>query len=350
LQIYEEGSGQMINREKSSVMFSSNARRRTKNQLLQALGLAAETTEGKYLGLPTYIGRSRKRCFVYILEKILKKIQGWKERLMSMAAKEILIKVVAQAIPTYAMACFDVSKSLCDDISQLVCRYWWLQNDNENKMHWVGWEKMKLSKEEGGLGFRDLHSFNLAMLARQCWRLIQAPESLCAQVLRAKYFSNGDLLTAKPVVGMSYVWRSILKGLEVFKEGIIWRIGDGTRVNIWQDPWFPRGVTRQPSTHKGDCDLEMVSELIDASTCTWNQSLINQHFHPDDVLIILSIPLRDQTDDFIAWHFDQRGIFFVKSAYKVHVDMLNREKVFQTGQGSEARSVKSEVFKKIWKV
>jgi hypothetical protein len=230
LQVYEEGSGQMINREKSSVMFSSNTRRSTKNLILQALGLGAETTEGKYLGLPTYIGRSRKKCFAYIKEKIWKKLQGWKERLMSMAAKEILIKAVAQAIPTYAMACFDISKSLCDDISQMVCRYWWSQNDDEKKMHWVGWEKMKLPKEEGGLGFRDLYSFNLAMLARQCWILIQAPESLCAQVLRAKYFPNGDLLTAKPVAGMSYVWRSILKGLEVFKEGIIRRIGDGTRL------------------------------------------------------------------------------------------------------------------------
>jgi hypothetical protein len=125
-----------------------------------------------------------------------------------MAAEEILIKVVVQAIPTYAMACFDISKSLCDDISQFVCRFWWTQNDDEKKMHWVGWEKMNLPKEEGGLGFRDLHSFNLAMLARQCWRLIQSPESLCAQVLRAKYYPDGHLLNAKPMVGMSYVWRS----------------------------------------------------------------------------------------------------------------------------------------------
>jgi hypothetical protein len=70
---------------------------------------------------------------------------------------------------------------------------------------------MKLPKEEGGLGFRDLYSFNLAMLARQTWRLLQAPESLCAQVLHVKYFPDGNLLAAKPIVGMSYVWRSILE-------------------------------------------------------------------------------------------------------------------------------------------
>jgi hypothetical protein len=177
-------------------------------------------------------------------------------------------------------------------------------------MHWVGWEKMKLRKEEGGLGFRDLHSFNLAMLVRQSWRLIQAPESLCAQVLRAKYYSDGNLLNAKPIVGMSYVWRSILKGLEIFKEGMIWRIGDGVQVNIWQDPWFPFGSTRQPSTHKGNCPLEKVSELINPDTCTWKREVIEQYFLPIDIPIILSIPLRHQTGDFVGWHFDQKGIFF----------------------------------------
>jgi hypothetical protein len=54
------------------------------------------------------------------------------------------------------------------------------------------------------------------------------------------------------MVGMSYVWRSILKGLDVLKEGMIWRIGDGSNVRIWEDPWLPVGVTRKPTTHRGD--------------------------------------------------------------------------------------------------
>jgi hypothetical protein len=62
------------------------------------------------------------------------------------------------------MACFDLSKSLCDDISQLVCKYWLSQNDEVNKMHWVGWEKMKLPKEDGGLGFRDLYFLTMPCL------------------------------------------------------------------------------------------------------------------------------------------------------------------------------------------
>lgn len=150
-------------------------------------------------------------------------------------------------------------------------------------MHWVGWEKMKLSNKEGGLGFWDLHFFNMAMLAKQGWHLIQEPNSLCAQVLRAKYFPARDVLAAEPVKEMSYVWRSILKGMDVLKEGLIWRIGDGTKVRVWEDPWIPRGVTRLPSTGRGQSLISRVSELIDPITGTWDQGLVADYFHPDDI-------------------------------------------------------------------
>lgn len=77
------------------------------------------------------------------------------------------------------------------------------------------------------MGFRDTHGFNLAMLAKQGWRLLMNPDSLCAQVLRAKYFANGNVLNARPKHNMSYTWRSILAGIAVLKKGLIWRIGDG---------------------------------------------------------------------------------------------------------------------------
>ena len=157
---------------------------------------------------------------------------------MSSAGKDVLIKAVAQAISTYAMSCFDLTKSLCDDIGRMVCRFWWAQQENENKMHWISWERLCSRKKKGGVGYRDLHLFNLAMLARQGWRLIVELDSLCAQVLRAKYYPNGDLLGVKEKSGISYSWRSLIRGLKALNNGLIWRVGDGTNINIWTDPWI----------------------------------------------------------------------------------------------------------------
>jgi hypothetical protein len=117
----------------------------------------------------------------------------------------------------------------------MIGRYWWSNMDKENKIHWVSWENMTKPKKDGGLGFRDQYYFNLSMLAKQAWRILKNPTSLCAQVLAAKYFPDRDLLNAEAKSGISYCWRSILKGIQVLKNGIIWRVRDGYNINIYMD-------------------------------------------------------------------------------------------------------------------
>jgi hypothetical protein len=70
--------------------------------------------------------------------------------------------------------------------------------DGKKKLRWRSWNWLSTPKSLGGMGFRDFHSFNLAMLAKQVWRLITAPNSLCAQVLQAKYYPDGNILKAEP--------------------------------------------------------------------------------------------------------------------------------------------------------
>jgi len=139
LQLYEECSGQMINKEKSSILFSKNCEQERKLEFMNALELTQEARSDKYLGLPVYMGRSRAKMFAYLKDRVWKRIQGWKEKLLSRAGKETLIKAVAQAIPSYAMSCFDLTKSLCDEISTMICRFWWAQQEKEKKLHWLSW-------------------------------------------------------------------------------------------------------------------------------------------------------------------------------------------------------------------
>ena len=95
-----------------------------------------------------------------------KKLSRWKEKTLSVGGKEILIKAVMQAIPTYIMSCFQLPKGLCEDLERMERNFWWGQRDQEAKMALVSWRKMCKSKLDGGMGFHNLQAFNLAMLAK----------------------------------------------------------------------------------------------------------------------------------------------------------------------------------------
>ena len=97
-------SGQVINKDMSSILFSPNSGTQVKGQIRRILGITHEAKNEKYLGLPVSTGKSRKKAFEYIKGKLWARIQGWQDKLLSKAGKEILVKAVAQAIPTYVMS------------------------------------------------------------------------------------------------------------------------------------------------------------------------------------------------------------------------------------------------------
>ncbi|XP_021721994.1 uncharacterized protein LOC110689521 [Chenopodium quinoa] len=164
---------------------------------------------GKYLGIPTIIGRYKRMVFEALKDGIWKKLNGWKEKLLSRVGKEVLLKSVIQAIPTYLMGVYKFPAGIINDIHSMMARFLWGNNDGSRRIS----------------------------------------------------MAIGCFLDANLGWSSSFSWRSIWSSKSLIKEGLLWRIGDGTNVKICQDPWLVNGDSRFMTSPPFD-EVQRVSDLI----------------------------------------------------------------------------------------
>jgi ribonuclease HI len=345
LEMYEKASGQKLNMAKTSIFFSKNTRREVKEHILSIAGVGSTRRYEKYLGLPALVGRSRVEAFMGIKNRIWERINGWKERFLSQAGKEVLLKAVIQSIPTYTMSVFQLPKTLCKDINTMMAKFWWGHKGNDSRIAWMSWERMGKPKEKGGMGYRDLENFNLALLAKQGWRLLQNPTSLVAKIFKEKYHPGEDFLESGLGRRPSFAWRSIWNAKKLLQQGLIWRVGDGSSIHIWHDRWIPKPSTYTIQSPIRCLDNEAtVKELIDADTLWWNIPLVQELFLKEEAELICSIPIcPGRQRDRLVWVGTKNGVYSVKSAYH-----LARE-CSEAARGSCSDSTaESQQWKNVW--
>uniref|UniRef100_A0A803QIF3 Reverse transcriptase zinc-binding domain-containing protein n=1 Tax=Cannabis sativa TaxID=3483 RepID=A0A803QIF3_CANSA len=272
-----------------------------------------------YLGLPSTLSRNKSAVLGYLKERVRKKVEGWEMKFLSRAGKEVLIKTVAQSLPSYAMSVFLLPLDITRDMEKTMNKFWWQgSNKAKNGIHWFSWDRLCMHKSKGGMGFRSLRDFNLSMLGKQGWRLMTRPNSLVAKVFKARYFPNGTFFSAELGNNPSFVWRSLLEAQDLVRKGTRWCVGSGEDINVLHEPWLP--CEEQPfieSTHPGLLGSK-VCNLMEVGGGSWDKEILDDLFEERDKKLILDIPLHStQGRDKLHWIHETSGFYSVKSAYKL---------------------------------
>src|ERR1044072_7166299 len=139
--------------------------------------------------------------------------------MLNLAGRGCLAKAVIAAIPTYTMQVFYLPRSVLEEINKIMRSFIWAGSGGKKGWHLVGWKKIIMTKEEGGLGVRDMEGANTALLGKAVWSMIHEPEKLWVQVLTNKYLSNSSVLQVCPKANDSPIWKGLLKTRDKLRSG-----------------------------------------------------------------------------------------------------------------------------------
>ncbi|KAL8155862.1 hypothetical protein AgCh_001058 [Apium graveolens] len=288
LSVFEGASGQKVNASKSSIFFSTNTAVSERGRVEEILGMQTATEHSRYLGLPSTMGRNKTAVLGFLKEKMRSKVESWSGRWMVKAGYGTnYVQVLVASV-----------------------------GSSKEGIHWLSWDKLVIHKDKGGMGFRSLRDFNLAILGKQGWRLMANDSSLVNRVFKAKYYPNGSFLTASLGHNPSFVWRSILEAQSLVKEGCRWSIVDGASVQVLNQPWLP--CVDNPyitSTHPGLVGAK-VNQLMCTGERVWDGEILDDLLNDRDKQLIQNVMLSDEVGpDQHYWNMEASGNYTVKSAY-----------------------------------
>ncbi|CAN1761157.1 Transposon TX1 uncharacterized 149 kDa protein [Linum perenne] len=343
METYANITGQSINTQKSAIMFTRHTPQALKDLIAHGLGIPCSPDFGKYLGVPSEWGGPKKDVFKYLLSKMEALGESWKSQCMSHGGKEVLLKAVYQSIPTYIMSCFLLPKDLTNKMNMRLRAFFWGGSMTKKTIHWTNGDTLTKPKWEGGLGFKDFHTFNLALLAKQGWRLTQNGDQLWARLLKGMYFKDKDFLQASKGSCPSWIWSSLCDSRTILRRGMRKNMINGMSIEVVKDPWVPtlpnfRIISTTPEN-------TLAEQWLTDDKSEWNRELVSAMCTADEANAILKIPVGPpQVDDHWIWHFERRGKFTVKSAYN------ELKKSREAAPGRSQRRWPADMWKWLWRV
>lgn len=184
--------------------------------------------------------RNTRSSYQFVLDRMCKKLSGWKANFLSFASRITLAQASLSSIPGYVLQTSPIPVSVCNEAEKLCRDFIWGSTADARKCHLVAWDKICAPKEDGGLGFRNLQTLNKAHMMKLSWSLITDRNKLWVQVMKAKYSCGPNLVPEVRSKGwVSHIWRAVVDIWDVVLHNISWVIQDGKGTRFWRDSWIP---------------------------------------------------------------------------------------------------------------
>ncbi|KAK1277454.1 hypothetical protein QJS04_geneDACA016871 [Acorus gramineus] len=280
----------------------------------------------RLLGLPLHLGKLRKVDWNPLVDKLERRLEGWKGKILRIGGRLVLLQAVLSYLPVFFLSIFKVPEGILQKLEGIRCRFYSSGTHGDSrKSHMVCWDLVCCMKRMGGAGVLNLGDFNKALLSK--WRWMSNRDLLWCRLLEVR-FRCGDPRNHFPVVSprISFTWRNILSYTEGFMDAIFWRVGDGCSTSFWHDVWL------------GDCALkERFTELFKLSRdrdgtvanhwCpgaphgVWNIRLQRNSggaaadLLPDLLRELYSVVLVDSVSDLVFWRPQPRLTFTTRGYY-----------------------------------
>lgn len=271
---YMAVSGQKINLNKSSIYIAAGFSDWAPD-IQSTGGFARGSFPFIYLGVPIYRGIKRTNMFLFLREKIARRISGWGHRHLSFGGRLTLIKSTLEAIPIHIFQAIEPTTGIIKQLEQQLARFFWGSSTDHKRTHWISWEQICLLTKEEGLGVRRFKEVLRVFSAKLWWRL-REKNSLWADYLLQKYCSKSPPMSSRLPSNCSPTWRRLTRAWPQAHPHVRWVLGDGSCF-FWDDIWLEDLPIRDLSLDDRGPPLTRVADLwTDGSWC--RIKLQNLHF------------------------------------------------------------------------
>lgn len=208
----------------------------------------------RYLCVPLHSKKLNLVNCEPLLHQIKKRLSSWTVKSLSFAGRLLVIKIVISGSTTFWCAAFILPKACIRRINSLCSVFLWKGDIESNNTARVAWEKCVLTKEQGGLGIRDLQTWNLACCIKLIWLLFFKAGSVWVAWFTDKVLKGSvhNYWTAKPSASYSWLANKLLKLKSVvfrllsFAWKMVWLLGSGMTIGPRLEAWQQRLTSPYP--------------------------------------------------------------------------------------------------------